>query len=88
MSDDVDLVKMGTHAFTGVGGGGLVAFLMRMFASKEAQEVSTRLALIEQRLADMTSALVKHGDMGERVALLEQSVKALHERLDGKRRRP
>jgi hypothetical protein len=89
MSDgnEIDLMKMATHTATGVGGAGLVGFLMRVMASRESQEVATRLALLEQAMKTLIDDLKKHGELGERVALLEQSNKALHERLDGKRKR-
>jgi len=82
MSDPLDVV---TTAGTAIGSSGIVAGFMRWIAGREAAEVATRLAVIEEQLKQLTSTLAKHGEMGERVALLEQAVKAVHERLDGRR---
>lgn len=76
---------MATTAGTAIGSSGLVAAFMRWVAGREAGQVATRLAVIEEQLKTLTAALDRHGELGERVALLEQSVKAVHERLDGRR---
>lgn len=94
MSDPTDptLLNIGTHA--GVGGlaAAITTAIARIFAGRERdeevkakQEVATRLAVIDEKLGHVQSALDKVGDVGERVALLERDVKALHERLDGER---
>lgn len=76
------LIRAATHVAAGGGGAGLVAWLSRLFQAKEAQEVSTRLALIEQALTNIASDLKKHEGLGERLALAEQALKALHSRMD------
>lgn len=96
MSDPTDptLINIGTHTGVGALAAALTTAVSRFFTGREAaeaakasQEVSTRLAVIEEQLKTLTSGLGKHAELGERVALLEQSTKALHERLDGKRGR-
>ena len=85
MTDELDLVKLGTHAATGMGGAGVVAAFMRWVAGRESQEVATRLALIEQKLDMLMKESAKHDGLSERVALMEASLRAVHDRLDGKR---
>lgn len=79
MGDPSDLITIGTHGGVGVGSGVLVAFLTRFFASKESQEVASKLAVIEQQLETLTKTLDAHAELGERVAALEEAI--------GKRRR-
>lgn len=91
MSDDL-LVEIGKHSVTGLGAGGLIAGLMRWLEGKKAeerreleqrraQEMGTRLALIEQKLDALVLSSSRHESIGERVALLEQSVRSLDARL-------
>lgn len=87
MSDGLDSLTIGTSGGVGVLAAAITASISRFFAGKEAQGVATKLAVIEEQLKTLTSELKRHGEIGERVALLEQSVKALHERFDGKRGR-
>lgn len=87
MADPGDYIAIATHAGSGVGGAGIVAALMRWVAGKEAGELRTEMALMRQKLDDVAKVLEKHADLGERVALLEASVKAAHERLDGRSKR-
>ncbi len=81
MSDDVlaEVAKIGGPAVLGAGGVG--AFL-RWIAGKEAQEVSTRLALMEQKLDQLVTSSLKHESNGERVAVLEQGFETLRDRMD------
>jgi len=85
------LIRTGTHLVAGGGGAGLVAWLSRFFRAKEQQAVATELALLRRDLEGLSKQLEKHENINERVALLEQSVKALHSRFDdvvrGARRR-
>ncbi len=82
-ADPEGLMSIVTHpAATGVGAGGAVAVLLRWLASKETQEVSTRLALIDERLMNIGKKLDKYEDLAERVGNLKSAVKALHERVD------
>jgi len=85
VSDGTDLMSLGTHGGVGALAAAITTAVSRIFAGKEAQAVTTKLAVIEEQLKNLTAAIEKHGELGERVALLEQSVKALHERFDGKR---
>lgn len=84
MSEPLDMM---TTAGTALGSSGLVAGFMRWIAGREAQEVATRLAVMEEQLKTLVQALNKHGDLGERMALVEQSLKAVHDRMDGRRKR-
>lgn len=79
MSDPADLV-----ATVGgpVGAAATVAAVMRWLAGKDAAEVSTRLALMEQKLDQLVAGSEKADSMREDVALLKQTVKALHDRVD------
>ena len=83
MSDPVDMLGLATHGATGIGSGGVAVFLMRALLGRETTEVSTRLAVIEQQLAQLVASAAKHDGLGERVALLEASLRAYHERMDG-----
>lgn len=76
-------MELGKHVGSGVGGAGLVGFAMRFLWGKEQTETATRLALIEEKLTRLLEAQTKHDGYGERLALVEQSLKAVHERLDG-----
>lgn len=87
MSEPTDLATIATHLGGAGGAAAIATALMRWLAGKEATEVATRLALLEAKLDEALKALSKHEAIGERVALLEQSVKAIHERLDGQARR-
>lgn len=80
------LMKAGTHIVAGGGGAGLVAWLSRLFQAKESQAVATELALLRNDVTNLAKALERQAGLGERVALLEASVRAAHERIDGKRR--
>lgn len=64
-----------------LGAGGVGAF-MRWVSGKEAQETNTRLALLEQKIDQLVGSSAKADELRETVALLKQTVTALHERLD------
>lgn len=87
MSDE--LVELGKHLGTGVGGAGTVGLLMKWLWGKEQGAVATKLAVIEQQLSQISASLAKTESHGERLALLEGAVKTAHERIDAltKRRR-
>lgn len=90
MSDPVavsDLTGVITTGATGLGSAGAVGLMVRWLFGKQQAEVGTRLAVIEQQLAQLVASAQKHDGLGERVALLEASMKAAHERLDGRKRR-
>ena len=87
MSDPTDMATLATTGGAAVSSSALVAAFMRWLSGREAAEVRTQLALVQQKLDQVAQTLEKHADLGERVALLEASVKALHARLDGKRGR-
>ncbi len=74
-----ELVKVGGPAIVGSTG---VAAFMRWVQGKDAQNVATQLALMRQQLDQLVASAAKHETAGERIALLEQDVKALHERVD------
>lgn len=80
MSDEI--LEIGKHVGSGVGGAGLVGFAMRYLWGREQTETATRLALIEEKLTRLLETQEKHNGFGERLALVEQAVKAAHERLD------
>jgi len=83
VSEPTDIAALATHLGGAGGAAGVATLLMRWFAGKEATEVATRLALMEQKLDQLVASLLKHEGLGERVALIEASVTAVHERLDG-----
>ena len=82
MSDPLDIANIATHGGTAILGAGGVGAFMRWLSGKEAQEVSTQLALMAQKIDQLVMAAAKTEGLGERVALLEAAVKAAHERLD------
>lgn len=82
-----DIGSVLTSTGSALGGAGLIGAFMRWAKSKEAEAVTTDLALIKQQLAQLVESSRKHEGMAERVALLEQSVRALHDRLDGVRKK-
>jgi len=82
-SETIDgLIKASTHLGAGAGGAGIVAWLSRMFQARESQAVATELALLRNDVTTLAKALERHEALGERVALLEASLRALHERFD------
>lgn len=90
MSDPLDPVALATHGVTALVGGGSVGAFMRWVSGREAEAVSTRLALMEQKLDQLVAGATKADSMREDLALLKQTVQALHERvdrLDGRKRR-
>lgn len=95
---DIDAANVAVAGGASIISSGGAAALVRWLAGRErdrekAEErnereaVRTQLALVQQKLDHVASALEKHAALGERVALLEAAVKALHERVDGKRGR-
>lgn len=83
MSDPADLVAVGTHVATGLGGAGAVGTLLRWMQSREARNVETTLAVLVEKVNQIAESQRKHENFGERLALVEQSLKAAHIRLDG-----
>lgn len=75
-------VRTATHIAAGGGGAGLVAWLSRAFQAKESQAVATELALLRSDVNHLSAAIAKHENVNERLALVESSLKAVHERLD------
>jgi hypothetical protein len=55
---------------------------MRWLQGKEAETVTTKLALMEQKLDTLVTNAARTDSMREDVALLKQTVKALHDRVD------
>lgn len=82
MSDPIDIAGLASHGGTAILGAGGVGALMRWLSGKEAQAVSTQLALMEQKIDQLVAGSEKADSMREDVALLKQTVKALHERVD------
>ena len=82
MSDPLDVTVLASHGIPAVASAGGVAAFMRWLAGKEAQEVSTKLALMAQKLDQLVESATKHEKNGERIALLEQSVRNLNDRVD------
>lgn len=85
MSDPTDLASIATHGGVAVAASGGMGAFMRWIQGREAESVRTELALLRQELNALTKIMEKHSDLGERVALIERDVIALHERMDGKR---
>lgn len=83
MSDPTDLAATATHVASGLGGAGGVGLLMRLLHSKEAQRMETTLAVLVAKVDQIAESQKKHDNFGERLALVEQSLKAVHERQDG-----
>ncbi len=77
MSDPVDILSLASHGGTALVGAGGVGAFMRWVSGKEAEAVSTRLALMEQKLDQLVTSAGKHETTGERVALVEQRLDAL-----------
>lgn len=86
MSDPTDLANIATHGGVAVAASGGVGAFMKWLQGREAESVRTELALLRQELTGLAKTLEKHADLGERVALLERDIKAMHERLDGERK--
>ena len=83
MPDPISAMDVITHPGTVAGGSGItVAAIFRWLQGREARELSTQIALMQQKLDAMAVAMEKHSGMGERLALAEQSLKALHSRMD------
>jgi TolA-binding protein len=83
------LVKVASHG--GAGGlGGVIVGLWHKWRSDAREErleqilqdQNTQLAVMQQQLGTLEKLLEKHSDLGERLALQEQSTKALHARMD------
>lgn len=82
MSDPTDLVTLATHGGVGLASAGGVGAFLKWVAGKEAQEVSTRLALMEQKLEQILMSQQRHESFGERLALAEAKALRAHERID------
>ncbi len=82
MADPLDITSLATHSVAAVGGAGGIGALMRWLAGREAQEMTTRLALIEQKLDQLVDVGRKHEAYGERLALVEAKALRAHERAD------
>jgi hypothetical protein len=76
------LMKAGTHILAGGGTGGLVAWASHWLKSKESQAMTTELALLRNDVNGLSKSLEKHANVNERLALVESSLKALHNRMD------
>ncbi len=83
MSDPLDVTAIVTHpATTGILGASGVGALMRWLQGKEAASVSTKLALMEQKLDQLVASSTLRAKDGERIALLEQAVRNINDRID------
>lgn len=77
------IIRAGTHLAAGGGGAGLVAWLSRLVQAKESQAITTELALLRNDVNNLSKSIAKHENVNERLALVESSLKAVHERMDG-----
>lgn len=82
MSDPTDMAAVGTHVVTGLGGAGAVGALLRWFQGREASRMETTLAVLVSKVDQIADNQKKHDNFGERLALVEQAVKAAHDRVD------
>ena len=60
----------------------LTTWASRFFKAREQQAVATELALLRQELTALAKQIEKHENVNERLALVEASLKAMHERFD------
>lgn len=82
MSDELDLIATGTNLVTGAGGATLVGALMRWLHGRDQAKAETTLAVLVEKVNQIAELQKKHDTYGERLALVEQSAKRAHERLD------
>lgn len=82
---DLDMGQHGTTvAVSGTALATLVTnWLSRFFKAKEQQAVITELALLRKEIDMLTKQFEKHEKVNERLALVEKSLTAMHERFDG-----
>jgi len=81
VSDPYSVDELAKVAGPVVLGSGGVAALMRWFAGKEAQALSTQIALMSAKIDALVISSAKHDTIGERVALLEQECAAIRREL-------
>jgi hypothetical protein len=101
MSEPMDMTNLAGHGLGpgwGVlGWGGVGAWVANFLrsreareaakeAAKEAAEMARQLALLNQSMVDVKEELKLQRNYGERLALLERDVKALHDRMDARER--
>lgn len=85
--DPNDIIEIGKHVGTGVGGAGVVGVLMKWLWGREQTETAVRLKVIEEKLEALLKAQSKADELSERVAVLESKLDAINKRLDGRRTR-
>jgi hypothetical protein len=76
---ELDLV---TQAGGAAGAATLVGAFMRWLHGREAAKAETTLALLVQKVDQIADSQKKHDGFGERLALVEQTAKRGHERVD------
>lgn len=83
------LIRTGTHIAAGGGGAGIVGLWNKWRSEKRDERLerilndqNVALALMKQQLEVIAAELKRHENFGERLALAEQTVKALHERMN------
>lgn len=84
---DTDATSLIGHGVGALGSGGIGAWVMNFLRSKGEREMATTLALLRNDMDRVLKSLEKTDRLAERVALLEASVTAAHQRLDGKQRK-
>ncbi len=83
------------HGVGAIGSGGLGAWLMHFFKSKQEaedrrertkvdQEIAVTLAELVKDVKEIRTDQAKHEKYGERLALCERDIEAFHKRLDRK----
>ena len=87
------------HGAGAVTSGGLGAWLMHFFKSKQEaeerrerakldQDIAVTLAQLVEQVKEIRTDQAKHAGYGERIALVERDIEAFHKRLDGRPNRP
>lgn len=84
MAEPLTALEVVTHPVTTAGGASVaIMAFMRWIQGKEAREARDELIAMRKDIASLLESMKKHEGLGERVALLEASSRAIHARMDG-----
>jgi hypothetical protein len=85
--NEIDLMKIGTHAVAGGGGATLVGVIMRVLQGRDAREARDEFVSLRGAVQRLIEDVGEHKKVFEDVVETKLSVKALHARLDDTERR-